>query len=281
MLRALTISMVLVLAVSASAGSPSSKPARIIRADAPVLVQPSPEYDMEAEQRLLDLANSARSQAGLAPLRGDAGLSEAARAHAAEMAAQQQLSHQLPGEPALTERIAADSELRLDFAGENVAYGGAVDRVQDMLMHSAAHRANLLNPTFNVAGMGVVRVGETLYVAQDFGHALPVYSVSDADDLISAALLRGRSQYNLDKFSRRSGDLHDAACAMAQANSLTGPPSNARFVLRYTAAKPNNLPGEVSQALQDPAIHSFSVGTCYARTPTYVNGAYFVVVYFY
>jgi uncharacterized protein YkwD len=282
MLRALTVSIALVLSGSASAGNPPSKPPRVVRVDAPVSIQPSPEYDLEAEQHLLDLANSARSQAGLAPLQNDAGLADAARAHAAEMAVQQQLSHQLPGEPALTRRLAGNTALHLDFAGENVAYAGAVDRVQDLFMHSAAHRANLLNPAFNVAGMGVVRAGDTLYVAEDFGHALPTHSGTEADDLISAAVLRARSQYSLAKLARRdSADLQQTACAMAQANSLTGPPSNARFVLRYTAAQPDNLPAAAERALRDNAIQSFAAGSCYARTPSYVNGAYWVVLYFY
>src|SRR5271166_3659124 len=73
--------------------------------------QPSPDdespYDAEAERQLFDLANQARAQAGVAPLQMDEGLTQAARAHAAEMARQQQLSHQFADEPALAERLAA------------------------------------------------------------------------------------------------------------------------------------------------------------------------------
>jgi uncharacterized protein YkwD len=282
MLRAFIVSVALVLSGSASAGNPPSKPPRVVGVDSAALVQPSPEYDKQAEQQLLDLANSARSQAGVPPLQNDRGLVEAARAHAAEMAAQQQLSHQFPGEPALTQRLAQGTVLHLDFAGENVALAAEVDRVQDLLMHSTPHRANLLNPVFNVAGIGVVRMGDVLYVAQDFGHALPTYSGIEAGQLISAALQRARTQHNLTAISLRdSAETQQVACAMAQANSLQGPPSHARIVLRYTAARPDNLPNAADQALSDPALRSFSVGSCYARTPAYVNGAYFVVVYFY
>jgi len=280
MLRALIVAVAFALSGSPGAGNPSSKPPRVV--DAPVVVQPSPEYDRQAEQQLLELANSARSQAGLPPLQNDSGLSEAARAHAAEMAGQQELSHQFPGEPGLRQRLAGNSSLHLDFAGENVAYAGAVDRVQELLMHSAAHRANLLNPGFNVAGMGVVREGDRLYVAEDFGHALPTYSGDEAEELISAAVQRARGQYNLAALSRREDpDMRQAACGMALANSLSGPPSHARFVLRYMAARPDNLPAQAGQVLQDGSLHSFTVGSCYARTPSYGNGAYWVVLYFY
>src|SRR5215831_16243977 len=89
----------------------------------PSLNDPSP-YDVEAERELLDLTNRARAQAGLGPLQSDDGLKQAARSHAAEMASQQQLSHQFDGEPSLPQRLASNCALHLDRAGENVAYAG-------------------------------------------------------------------------------------------------------------------------------------------------------------
>src|SRR5580700_6234026 len=106
--------------------------------------QPSPNnslvYDAEAERELFDLANQARAQAGAAPLQMDDGLTRAARAHAVQMAGQQQLSHQFTGEPAFELRLADNCTLHLDQAGENVAYAGGVDQVQQGLMHSPTHR---------------------------------------------------------------------------------------------------------------------------------------------
>src|ERR1022692_54250 len=55
---------------------------------------PFSNYDPEAEQLLLDLANQARAQAGAPALTLDPGLSRAARAHAEAMFAARQLSHQ-------------------------------------------------------------------------------------------------------------------------------------------------------------------------------------------
>src|SRR5258708_4194950 len=107
--------------------------------------QPSPNYEPEAERQLLELANQAREQSGLRPLDFDQGLTLAARAHAADMAAQQQLSHQLPGEPSLSQRVASASSLHLDHVGENVAYAATADQAQETLMNSPRHRENLLN----------------------------------------------------------------------------------------------------------------------------------------
>jgi hypothetical protein len=82
---------------------------------------PFTDYDLQAEQLLLDLANQARAQAGAPPLKLDAGLSRAARAHAETMFAARQLSHQFDGEPSLPQRLAAATQTQLDQEGENVA----------------------------------------------------------------------------------------------------------------------------------------------------------------
>ena len=99
------------------------------------------------------------------------------------MAAQRKLSHQLAGEPSLVYRLAANSKIHLDQAGENVAYAASVDQAQYNLMHSPPHRANLLNADYNVAGFSVVRRGSLLYVTQDFGHSLPRHSDAEAEVL--------------------------------------------------------------------------------------------------
>ena len=108
-------------------------------------VSPSVTYDPAAERKLLDLANQARIQAGLTPLRTDEGLTEAAREHAAAIAERQQLSHQLPGERPLAQRLTASTNLHLERGGENVATAATVDQIYASLMRSAPHRENLLN----------------------------------------------------------------------------------------------------------------------------------------
>src|SRR5207248_10122702 len=91
----------------------------------------SPNYDSQAERNLLEKANSDRARAGLPVLKMDAGLVRAARAHAAEMAAQKHISHQFSGEPSPSDRIAALSSLHLERTGENVAVAPNVDRSEE------------------------------------------------------------------------------------------------------------------------------------------------------
>jgi uncharacterized protein YkwD len=129
-------------------------------------------YQSQAERQLLDLANQARAEAGLAPLQGDEGLTRAARKHSVLMASQKRLSHDLPGEPALPQRLAATSTLRLGAQGENVDLAPSAAEAHRRLMGSPHHRENLLNPDYNVAGFAVVRNGNMMYVTEDFGQSL-------------------------------------------------------------------------------------------------------------
>lgn len=276
------IAWLAVVLIGGTAAVKDAKPVQAKVSNASARQQPSPNdslYDAEAERELFDLANQARAQEAVAPLQMDEGLVQAARAHAAGMAAQQQLSHQLPGEPSLEQRLAARCNLHLDQAAENVSYAGSVEQTQQSLLHSPPHRENLLNPGFNVAGFGVVRVGSLLYVAQDFGHSLPAYSPRQAGGLVSGSIAHLRRDSSLPQLQWMDSDATQAsACAMAKADSLKTDAIRAHYVIRYATAQPESLPPAAAKAITDRAVHIFSVGTCYARTNTYPNGVYWVTV---
>jgi uncharacterized protein YkwD len=273
------------LASSAGDGAPQKsghsatlKPAAATSPDIPFS-----EYDPQAEQQLLDLANQDRAQAGAPRLTLDAGLSKAARAHAEKMFAARQLSHQFEGEPSLPQRLAVVAHTPLDQEGENVALDFDPAQAEQHLMLSPPHRANLLNPAYNVVGLGVVRSGDRLYIVQDFGHALPNYSVTEVKERIAATVTQARHQANQPDLARRDLDIaDDAACSMAKAGKL-GTPSIHQLakhytVFTYTSLHPETLPATAGHALASHNLQSFSVGTCYARTETYPTGVYWVVL---
>lgn len=243
----------------------------------------APVFELDAEHQLLDLANADRARAGLAPLKMDDGLVRAARAHAVKMAAQAQLSHQFSGEPALSDRISATSALHLDREGENVASAPDPEDAHRALMSSPPHRDNLLNPKFNVAGIGVVRRGAQLYVAQDFGDSIATVSVQRAEELVAESVEQLRAQAHMPRLSRVSnGSTQASACAMAQADSLSAAaPPNGAYMLRYTSMQPDKLPSNISKVIAQRGLKTYSAGTCYARTQKYPNGAYWVVLIFY
>jgi len=282
MLRTLTVSLAVFLA------NLTLSPFELAPAYAadPAVISTSLNYDSQAERQLLEMANQARAQAGLSALQIDEGLRKAARAHTAIQASREKLSHQLPGEPALAQRLAANSDLHLERGGENVAFAASLDQVQRSLMTSPPHRENLLNPAFNVAGFGVVRRGYVLYVTQDFAQAGPTYSASASEEMVADAITHVREQKKLSRLRRlKTGAAQSTACSMAESNSLHTPLSRelkqSRYILRYTSNHPEQLPTSSPRVLEDRDIRAFAVGSCYARTPSYPNGVYWVALTFY
>ena len=298
--RASRVVMVLLLAMGATSVRPSSrlmassagnaggaeksaqhatlKPAASSAPDIPFS-----DYDPEAEQVLVDLANQARSQAGLRSLVVDVGLCQAARAHARAMLAAHQLSHQFDGELPLPQRLADTTETLLDQEGENVALDLDATSGHKHLMLSPPHRANLLNASYNLVGVGVVRSGDRLYIVQDFGHALPNYSAAEVKERVAATVAQTRRQVKQPSLVRRDlSTADDAACSMAKADKLGTSPirqlSQRYTVLTYTSLHPETLPADAGHALASRNLRGFSVGACYARSQTYPTGVYWVLL---
>jgi uncharacterized protein YkwD len=244
---------------------------------------PFREHELQAEQDLLQMANQARARIGAPILTLDSGLTSAAREHAQAMLAAHQLSHQLAGEPSLVQRLAATTTLQLDQEAENVALDYSPQGGHDHLMLSPPHRANLLNPAYNVIGLGVVRSGDRLYIVQDFAHALPAYSADEVKDHVAVAVNQMRHQVGRPQLPRHDLVNADvAACSMAKADKPGTAPvrklAGKYTVLTYTSLHPDVLPAEASHAIRSPNLHSFSVGVCDARTDTYPTGVHWIVV---
>jgi len=201
------------------------------------------------------------------------------------MASKGELSHQFAGEAPLQDRL-AKSTLHLDKAGENVALDVDIDQAHDGLMHSPHHRENLLRADYNVAGFAVARVHDRLYVVEDFGHSIPMYEAHKAEDMVSSAIVHatGNAQPGRPKRLELS-NLREAACSMATSDKLNpklvSGVSPLRYVLTYTSMQPDQLAPAAAKAIVDNNLRSYAVGACFAHTPTYPNGAYWVTVAFY
>ena len=176
--------------------------------------------------------------------------------------------------------------LHLDEAAENLAFADSPDRAHESLMHSTLHRENLLHPTYNIAGFGVVRRGATLYVVEDFGHNLPIYSAPQAADIVAHSVNAARHSVHLPELERRDGSSFQAdACSGTRGNlvrtSAASLPLQSRYIYRFTAMTPAALPSIADRAISDPGIHAFAVSACYAHTDRYPDGAYSLMLVFY
>jgi uncharacterized protein YkwD len=123
------------------------------------------------EQGVIDLTNAERKKAdkSLEPLKMNPKLMEAARKHAANMAAQEKLEHELDCKTPADRVTAAGYEW--ETVGENIAQGQETPKkALASWMDSPPHRENILNSEFTEIGVAVAKSksGE-LYWVQVFG----------------------------------------------------------------------------------------------------------------
>jgi streptogrisin C len=138
----------------------------------------------ESEQQMLKLLNESRAKEKLPPLRINQILMKVARAHAANMAKQKKMAHDLeddskkvktPGQRVLQ----AGYDYKL--VGENVAFSEGdkpgvipVDAIQESWMKSEHHRENILKPGYEEVGFGIAFTADKddmkqIYYCQVFG----------------------------------------------------------------------------------------------------------------
>ncbi len=242
-------------------------------------------YDTQAEQIILRLLNQSRQEYGLGRLVMDERLQRAARKHTRWMVYRGQVEHQFSDEPKLTLRL-GEFAIRFDASGENVARTSGPERAHTALMNSPGHRANILDPSFNSVGIGVIRNADGIYVTQDFARRLPDATVDEAEAHIAASLNRLRTDLGLDPWPRRMApELRRHACEMAlrdrlnpKAGLLSTRVSNA---VAFTAADLNQIPDTLQRIRANPAS-GFSVGACYQSSATYETPVFWflVITYF-
>jgi uncharacterized protein YkwD len=206
-----------------------------------------------AEQALLDATNRERAERGIPPLHWDDSLASAAQAHAALMAQQSGISHQLPGEPSLRQRT-SQAGAHFSLVAENVALGPDTDTIHFGWMHSAGHRANILGAQLTAIGIAVVARGTQLYAVQDFSRSVENLSFADQEKKI-AALLNARGL-------RIDGENDEArrACASSYTPSYRG----RLLVVRFTASDIDKLPADLEKSIHQAAYAKAAVGACEA-----------------
>jgi uncharacterized protein YkwD len=116
----------------------------------------------DARDAVLCLMNAQRTARGLKRLRAQPDLAEAAGRFARQMVRDRFFDHTSPGGSTMVSRIKATSYLRDAVrwtVGENLAWGTGTKATPqatvDAWMHSADHRANLLDRDFAEVGIGI------------------------------------------------------------------------------------------------------------------------------
>ena len=146
--------------------------------------------DTAADERALaGRLDDLRAGRGLASLALDGRLSQQARDWSARMAAAGRLSH----DAALASAVGGDWT-RL---GQNVGSATTASEVHEQLVGSAPHLSNMVSPSFNAVGIGVVAAGGRVWVTQIFMLAPPESIVSESSGTVYGGLSGGSAWYRL------------------------------------------------------------------------------------
>ena len=238
----------------------------------------------DAEDEILRLLNQERQSRGLPALAASRALQQAARQHSQRMADAHQISHKLSGEHDLSRRLGRETE-HFDVSGENVAVAASAARAHAALMHSPAHRANILDRDYNSVGIGVARSGGEIYVTQDFARLVEDSSVEKIEERVAADLNRERGASGRPVLRRiNAPELRHQACEMASNDRLNprlGMPKGTSYssssLVAFTAIDPAQIAGSLGSLRSQPA-RAFSVGACYQSSASYENPVYWVIV---
>ena len=239
-------------------------------------------FDPAGEAQLVSLMNQERARQGLPPLKVDERLTRAARKHSELMVKHSALSHDFEGEPPLQIRI-ANENLYADRVSENIAYNNrTIEEAHDGLMHSPPHRRAILDPDYDAVGVGVLRVGDEIYVTEDFAHKLPEYSEPQAEAVADAAVGRYMKSHGLlVPVLRPQLLLRKMACNMARNDKLDSDDAmklpGVHGVLAWTAADPAKLPKGIVQVVA-PGVSGYSLGACFAPSVSHPGGVYWIVM---
>jgi hypothetical protein len=240
--------------------------------------------ETQQEQQLVNELNASRAEAGLSPLKVDDRLVQAAREHSRKMADRRTLSHVLPGEQGVAERLAATG-LRFNRSGENVGYNTDFDGLHSGWMHSPPHRKNILNPDYTLVGIGVARGEDGVYWAtQDFAHVTVELSGDDAADRIAQHVQALRkSPPPLTRIDKP--ELQSMACSMGKSGKVDPRQVLAlpgvHYAVTYNNSQPDQLPDSAESAAASKLVTKFAVGACETKDAGNPGGTYYVVLAFY
>ncbi|HLM00974.1 MAG TPA: CAP domain-containing protein [Pyrinomonadaceae bacterium] len=127
----------------------------------------------EGEQEIFGLINQERRKKGLDELAWDANLARLAREYSEKMARENFFSHYDRSGEAVEGRARARRIKNWSKIGENLYFCEGYDNPNAMAvrgwMKSPSHRDNILDPDYNVSGIGIAEsAGGGIYVTQVF-----------------------------------------------------------------------------------------------------------------
>ncbi len=220
---------------------------------------------------LLSLTNHDRAAQGLGPLRWSPELADAAQRHGELMVRHNDLQHQFPGEPDVPTR-AGRAGAHFSAVAENIAIGPNAADIERQWMHSAMHRANILDPRMNLIGIALIHNRGEVWAVQDFAHAVEGLGPSEIERRVMGLL----AQQGM-KNATASADARQT-CEMPHGSAGGSRP---RFIMRWEGSDLSRLPDVLVSKLHSVQYRSAAVGVCDSAHPGQGFTTYKVAVLLY
>ena len=225
-------------------------------------------FDADGEAQILADLNQSRADVRLPALKLDPKLTDAARRHALLLSKRHVLSHQFPGEAPLMERLRSTGAI-LTAAAENVGMNTELDDVNSMFMRSPGHRANMLNAAYDAIGIGVVHVGSSYWVTEDFAKLTPSLSAQQAEDEAAAIFESKWKTAHLRVPKRVTVEsLRTFACDTAKSHgklhktNVSYEGMLAQQILGFSTPDPAALLMQADSAMQNTHVTAYAIGAC-------------------
>jgi hypothetical protein len=139
-------------------------------------------------------------------------------------------------------------------------------------MHSAPHRANILDPQMNAIGIGIVKKSGSYYAVEDFSDSVAELGPEQIEKKVEALLEQQGIQ--------PTGSVKDArqTCEMEHGSAGGSAP---KFVMRWEGSDLTQLPQVLEEQIKSGRYHTAAVGACDSNTPGQGFTTYHVAVMLY
>lgn len=246
------------------------------------LVSPAKDL-LTIEKKILELLNKEREKQGLSILKFSEPLSLLARKHSQDMAAHENLSHLSSSGKNYTDRLVEDG-FYFQRNGENVARSDSfsAELIHEGFMKSPGHRENILEPEFDVAGVGVaLSENKKYYVTQDFLLSLVPIDEQEAKKQIQKKINELRKESSLPVLAfQNDADDYARQYSSSKARGELTPPLPAHFggalILYNSSPSLENVYPVYKEKAMNEIYETAGLGVCFLRNEKNRGGSYFI-----
>jgi uncharacterized protein YkwD len=237
------------------------------------------------EKDLLGLVNKEREKHGLPLLRSSPDLSRLARQHSQDMAGLQKLSHSSSSGKSYQDRLVEAGFYYISI-GENVAFSETfvAKFIHQPLMESPEHRKNILKPTFDQAGIGVILAeNKGYYITQDFIQSLEPEEEDKVEAKIQNRINALRHEILLPPLVfLKEANAYAREFSQKKAQQESPSPSPSHFGENYVIYASSPSLEEAQSVYQDEILdriyENAGLGVSFRRNQEYPGGSYFITL---